>query len=54
MKISAPGGRLAVNGTVRTEGGTYVAYGQRMEIERGEVEFVSRRLEKREPNMSIR
>ena len=40
VSISAPGGRLAVNGNVRTQGGTYAAYGQKLEIERGVLNFV--------------
>jgi translocation and assembly module TamB len=39
LRITTPGGRLAVNGTVRTERGTYAAYGQKLEIERGIVAF---------------
>ncbi|EHR70274.1 hypothetical protein BurJ1DRAFT_1404 [Burkholderiales bacterium JOSHI_001] len=39
LRITSPGGRLAVNGTVRAQNGTYVAYGQKMSIERGEVAF---------------
>jgi translocation and assembly module TamB len=39
LHISSPGGRLALNGSVRTEGGTYAAYGQKLEIERGELVF---------------
>jgi translocation and assembly module TamB len=39
LQLSAPGGRLAVNGTVRAENGTYAAYGQKLEIERGLVAF---------------
>jgi len=39
LKMTTPGGRLAVNGTVRTENGTYAAYGQKLEIERGLVSF---------------
>lgn len=39
LKVSAPGGKLAVRGIVRTVGGTYAAYGQRMEITRGIVSF---------------
>ena len=39
LRITAPGGRLAVNGTVRTEEGTYAAYRQNLEIERGFVRF---------------
>jgi translocation and assembly module TamB len=39
LQISAPGGRLAVNGSVRADGGTYAAYGQKLQIERGLVSF---------------
>ncbi|MBX3602748.1 MAG: translocation/assembly module TamB domain-containing protein [Rubrivivax sp.] len=39
VRISNPGGRLAVNGTINTEAGTYAAYGQRLEIERGILAF---------------
>lgn len=39
LRVTAPGGRLAVNGTVRTVGGNYAAYGQEMTIERGLVAF---------------
>jgi translocation and assembly module TamB len=39
LRVSTPGGRLAVHGTVRTENGTYAAYGQKLEIARGIVEF---------------
>ena len=39
LKLTTPGGRLAVNGTVRTEQGTYAAYGQKLGIERGIVGF---------------
>ncbi|WP_284616585.1 translocation/assembly module TamB domain-containing protein [Aquabacterium humicola] len=39
LRITTPGGRLAVNGNVRTVGGTYAAYGQKMEIARGELFF---------------
>ncbi len=39
LRLSAPGGRLAINGRVATEGGTYAAYGQNLEIERGIVDF---------------
>ena len=37
--ITAPEGRLAVNGTVNAVQGTYAAYGQRLVIERGAVTF---------------
>jgi translocation and assembly module TamB len=39
VRMSTPNGRLAVNGTISTEGGTYAAYGQKLEIERGIVAF---------------
>ncbi len=39
LKLSTPGGRLAVNGAVRTASGTYLAYAQKMSIERGELFF---------------
>ncbi|MDT7835822.1 translocation/assembly module TamB domain-containing protein [Aquabacterium sp. OR-4] len=39
LQISSPGGRLALNGTVRAEGGQYAAYGQKLDIRRGEVRF---------------
>ncbi len=39
VAITTPQGRLAVNGAVRTEGGTYAAYGQKLEIRRGVVAF---------------
>ncbi|MDE2277036.1 MAG: translocation/assembly module TamB domain-containing protein, partial [Burkholderiales bacterium] len=39
VRLTTPGGRLAVNGTVRTEGGTYAAYGQNLDIERGVIAF---------------
>lgn len=39
LRITTPAGRLAVAGTVNTEGGTYAAYGQKLEIERGIVAF---------------
>ncbi|MBT9488966.1 MAG: translocation/assembly module TamB domain-containing protein [Rubrivivax sp.] len=39
LRISAPTGRLAVNGTVNAERGTYAAYGQKLAIQRGIVAF---------------
>jgi translocation and assembly module TamB len=39
LRLSTPGGRLAINGSVRTAAGTYVAYAQKMVIERGELVF---------------
>jgi len=42
LKLTTPGGRLAVNGSVRTQGGTYAAYGQKLDIERGILAFTGR------------
>lgn len=39
LRLTSPGGRLAVNGTVRAAGGTYAAYGQKLEIDRGNLVF---------------
>ena len=39
LAVTSPGGRLALHGTVRTEGGSVAAYGQKLEIERGAVTF---------------
>ncbi|HUG21028.1 translocation/assembly module TamB domain-containing protein, partial [Piscinibacter sp.] len=39
LRITTPGGVLAVNGTVRTVEGTYAAYGQNLAIERGIITF---------------
>ena len=39
LRITSPGGRLSVNGTVSTQGGTYQAYGQKLSIDRGSITF---------------
>ena len=39
LRVTTPGGRLAVNGSITTDGGTYAAYAQKLEIERGLVAF---------------
>jgi translocation and assembly module TamB len=39
LHVTAPGGRLAVVGTVRAENGTYAAYGQKLTIDRGLIAF---------------
>jgi len=39
LALSTPGNQLSVNGRVRTEAGTYAAYGQKLEIERGVLVF---------------
>lgn len=40
LKLTSPGGKLALNGAVRTVGGNYDAYGQKLTIDRGVVTFV--------------
>ena len=39
LQITSPGGVLAVRGSVRTAGGQYVAYGQKLDVTRGEITF---------------
>lgn len=39
LRLTAPGGRLAVDGTVRATNGTYAAYGQKLTIDRGLITF---------------
>lgn len=39
LQLSAPEGRLAINGAVSTAQGTYAAYGQKLDIERGVLTF---------------
>ncbi|MEP6875593.1 MAG: translocation/assembly module TamB domain-containing protein [Burkholderiales bacterium] len=39
LRITSPGGRLAVNGTVRATDGTYAAYGQKLTIDKGLITF---------------
>ena len=39
LHITSPGGRMAVNGSVRATNGTYAAYGQKLVIDKGEVTF---------------
>jgi translocation and assembly module TamB len=39
LRLSTPQGRLAANGSIRTHEGTYAAYGQKLELERGIVIF---------------
>lgn len=39
LRLSAPGGRLALNGVIRTVGGSYAAYGQNLVVERGVIVF---------------
>ena len=39
LRITTPGGRLAVQGVVQAVGGNYAAYGQKLDIERGILSF---------------
>jgi translocation and assembly module TamB len=39
LRITAPGGRPAVNGVVSTADGTYAAYAQKLTIRRGDIAF---------------
>jgi translocation and assembly module TamB len=39
LQISAPGGQPAVRGTIHTRGGHYTAYGQNLDVTRGDVFF---------------
>jgi len=39
LQITSPGGLLAVRGNVRTAGGQYIAYGQKLDVSRGEITF---------------
>ena len=39
LKLTTPGGQLAASGNVRTVRGTYRAYGQDLEIDRGQIAF---------------
>lgn len=39
LRITSPGGRLSVNGTVQAADGTYAAYGQKLTIDRGVLAF---------------
>lgn len=40
LRLSAPGGELEIDGSVRTVQGTYEAYGEKLAIERGLITFV--------------
>ena len=39
VRLATPGGRLEVRGTISAEDGTYAAYGQKLQLERGLVAF---------------
>ncbi|MES3010878.1 MAG: translocation/assembly module TamB domain-containing protein [Pseudomonadota bacterium] len=40
LRLTSPGGKLALIGAVRTVGGNYDAYGQKLSIDRGVVTFI--------------
>ncbi|WP_430420783.1 translocation/assembly module TamB domain-containing protein [Methylibium petroleiphilum] len=40
LRLTTPSGRLAAHGEIRTDAGTYEAYGQKLAIERGVITFV--------------
>jgi len=40
LRVTAPAGQLALDGTVRTVGGRYEAYGEKLVIDRGVISFV--------------
>ncbi len=39
LRVSTPGNRPAVNGTVHVENGTFAAYGQKLVIDKGDIAF---------------
>ena len=39
LRLTTPGGQLRIHGSVRTDRGTYAAYGQKLVIERGIISF---------------
>jgi translocation and assembly module TamB len=39
LRFTSPGGRLAIDGTVNTERGTYAGYAQKLDIDRGAIVF---------------
>jgi translocation and assembly module TamB len=60
LRLTTPGGRLAVNGTLRTVEGTYQAYGQKLDIDRGILAFAGPvenprlDIEATRPNLDVR
>ncbi len=60
LRLTAPGGRLAINGTIAAAGGTYAAYGQKLTIDRGQITFngppenPQLNIEATRPNIDIR
>ena len=60
LRLTSPSGRLAVDGTLRTVDGTYQAYGQKLDIDRGVLTFVGPvenprlDIEATRPNLDVR
>ena len=60
LHLTSPGGRLTVDGTLRTADGTYQAYGQKLTIDRGVLTFVGPienprlDIEATRPNLDVR
>ena len=60
LHLTSPGGRLAVEGTLRAVDGTYQAYGQKLGIDRGVLTFVGAvenprlDIEATRPNLDVR
>ena len=60
LHLTSPGGRLAVDGTLRAVDGTYQAYGQKLGIDRGVLTFVGPienprlDIEATRPNLDVR
>src|SRR5205085_11869447 len=60
LRLTTPSGRLAVDGTLRVVGGTYQAYGQKLDIDRGVLTFVGPvenprlDIEATRPNLDVR
>ena len=60
LRVTSPGDRMAVNGTVYTVDGTYAAYGQKLAIDRGQLTFSGAvenprlDIEATRPNLDIR
>ena len=60
LHLTSPGGRLAVNGTLRAVDGTYQAYGQKLGIDRGVLTFTGPvenprlDIEATRPNLDVR
>jgi len=60
LRLTSPGGRLAVNGTLRVVDGTYQAYGQKLVIDRGVLTFAGPvenprlDIEATRPNLDVR